>query len=290
MKKRQEERDRELLEMHQLDQAERDTQDREGEPDNKDPDYFMTQVEQEDASKPTEEDPFDDQVVEEEKSRPQSNNSSAINHKISYRPPSYQKRKQKEGIPFFAMNPYGSESKAQSAYSRDLINKNLADRIGPKALLQIDHRWNCVPKYGEPLDDKEHLKRIFTFDGALKGRKRPFIPSLRTKKHPQLAKIEAYFKDCNPEYIPKTPLIKIPTLFELENQHHMLQDNNQNRNLFFEKAGTQGFGNSSQISYAQSGPHQYSTGFPNNPNLMQGNLRNFENPIKQAYIDSGYPM
>ena len=123
--------------MHQIDNAERDTQDQEPEPvDERGPEYFMTQVEQEDANQPSEkEDPFEEQAVEEEKvSRPQSQNSSVTNQNFQKRPPSY-KISKKEGVPFFAMNPVGpSESKIASALSRDLANRNLADRIGPKAL------------------------------------------------------------------------------------------------------------------------------------------------------------
>ena len=46
------------------------------------------------------------------------------------------------------------------------FQRQFMKKLAPRALLTIDHRWNRIPKFGEPLDDKEHLKRVYTFDGA----------------------------------------------------------------------------------------------------------------------------
>lgn len=37
-----------------------------------------------------------------------------------------------------------------------------------------------------------------------------FIPTHKVRKHLQLQKIEQYFADCNEDFIPNTPMIKIP--------------------------------------------------------------------------------
>jgi hypothetical protein len=175
-----------------------------------DNDYFMTQVEQEE-----EEDPDQSQNPDEPSEISPSQNPENEKNPESAPKPNYY-RPASNRRPQFFQSKSGSDSHKDSAQSSAIIQRNYTNRLGPKALLQIDSRWNCVPKYGEPLNEREHLKRVYTFDGALKGKRRPFVPSLRTKRHPQLEKIEAYFKDCNPEYIPRTPLMKIPTVFEIE--------------------------------------------------------------------------
>jgi hypothetical protein len=67
---------------------------------------------------------------------------------------------------------------------------------------------------------------------------------LKTKRHPQLEKIEAYFKDCNPEYIPRTPLMKIPTVFEIEREREMerMENSRQNGTMEGYQVSTMGMG------------------------------------------------
>ena len=58
-----------------------------------------------------------------------------------------------------------------------------------------------------------------------------FIPSLPVKRHPQLEKIETYFVsfyigltiqgDCTEEFIPATPLIRIPKMLNLKKNTHI---------------------------------------------------------------------
>lgn len=180
---------------------------------NNDNDYFMTQVEQEEVISEKQSSEHPSMEVNEE---PEEQLEEEIKRQSNVPPkPNFFKNSK----PAFFHQKSTSESRPGSAMNSALIQKSYAkNKLGPNPLLKIDSRWNCVPKHGEPLDDKEHFKRVYTFDGAMKGRRRPFVPTMKPKRHPQLEKIEAYFKDCNPEYIPRSPLMKIPTIFEIERE------------------------------------------------------------------------
>ena len=179
-----------------------------------DQDYFMTQFEQEEEN-PSEE------ILEEHESESQRESSEQV-EEIEEPLRNNFFRKPQSFAPSSTLN-----SKTSSVQ----IQKNQVRTYKAKTLLRIDSRWNAVPKFGEPLNDKEHLKRVFTFDGAMKGRRKPFVPAMKTKRHPQLEKIEAYFKDCNPECIPRTPLMKIPTVFEIDKAPERMQNNLDNLNI-----------------------------------------------------------
>lgn len=175
-----------------------------------DADYFMTQVEKTDE---------EDNEINGEDEENQEKSEIAVSDENeedfeNYLKPACFKEEQILKKPFFAMK----DDKKGFTTSSSYLQRKYTNRFNTKALLQIDSRWNSVPKYGEPLDDKEHLKRIYNFDGAMKGIRKQFIPSMRIKRHPQLEKIEAYFRDCNPECIPKTPLMKMPTIFNIDKE------------------------------------------------------------------------
>ena len=116
-----------------------------------DKDYFMTQVEQEEGEP---EEP-EEEPSEAEPSQPQSQNQSQQQEEPQqgkfnfFRPTSYKR-------PAWFRDKSGSDSQKESAISSAVIQRNYSNRLGPKALLQIDSRWNCVPKYGEPLNEREH--------------------------------------------------------------------------------------------------------------------------------------
>lgn len=151
MKRRQDERAREL---EHLQDRLKDAAGLEENPamelQDPDKDYFMTQVEQEEAEPEPEEEPS-----EAEPSQPQSQNQSQQPDDQSqgkfnfFRPTSYKR-------PAWFKDKSASDSQKGSAISSAVIQRNYSNRLGPKALLQIDSRWNCVPKYGEPLNEREH--------------------------------------------------------------------------------------------------------------------------------------
>ena len=115
-------------------------------------DYFMTQVEQEelDPSEPNPSEQENSAIGHTEHSQDPVDppNQSQAKHNF-FRPASYKR-------PPFFRDPSGSGSQKDSNLSSAIIQRNYSNRLGPKALLQIDSRWNCVPKYGEPLNEREH--------------------------------------------------------------------------------------------------------------------------------------
>ena len=206
IKRRQEEKAKDLKELQEQLKSKLSDDEIE-EIEDKDADYFMTQVEQEDGEMY-----IDENVDEAENSKDEDN---TINEKTesSYLKPAFFNENQKDRIflPNKTEETIKNTTKASFRRQRQLTNK-----FNTKALLQIDSRWNSIPKFGEPLDEKEHFKRIYNFDGAMKGIRRSFMPTLKSKRHPQLEKIEAYFRDCNPDCIPRTPLMKIPPIYEID--------------------------------------------------------------------------
>lgn len=219
LKRRQDEKALELEDLKKQFKIANGIEESESKQESNQEDYFMTQVEQ--ADEP-EEDSQENVEQVSESEREVSHQVEEIEEPIRnnfFKAP-YKTTGFAHGKPMYEYSKNSS-----TALQRNLL-KNY-----PKTLLQIDHRWNAVPKYGEPINDKEHLKRVFTFDGALKGRRRQFVPTQKTKRHPQLEKIEAYFKDCNPDYIPRTPQMKIPTVFEIDKAPDNMQVNLDTLNL-----------------------------------------------------------
>lgn len=206
IRRRQEEKAKDLKELQEQLKSKLNDDEIE-EIDDKDADYFMTQVEQED------EEMYIDENVDEAGNSKYEENTIYEKTESSYLKPAFFDQNQKERIflPNKTEDTIKNTTKSSVHMQRKLMNK-----FNTKALLQIDSRWNSVPKFGEPLDEKEHFKRIYNFDGAMKGIRRSFCPTLKSKRHPQLEKIEAYFRDCNPDCIPRTPLMKIPPIYEID--------------------------------------------------------------------------